>query len=78
MTNEPLLQLMADLPQADSDPARAARVRARCQAVLARRARQRPSLASNLNRFWTPVIASLAGVYLAETIHQALRFSGIL
>jgi len=77
MIEDPLLQWLGRLPEAEPDPVRAASVRARARAQLARRPRPRPR-PRDLRRMWAPLIAGLGGVYFAETIRQSLRLSGIL
>ena len=75
---DPLLRMLADLPQAEPDRARAARVRTRCHAALAR---HRPPRAHGPNGALRPseaLVAALGGVYLAETIRQVLRLYGIV
>jgi hypothetical protein len=77
--SDPLIPLLAALPAAESDAARAARTRARCRARLARqasrthvaeRAGQRGALAS----IWPTLIAALGAAYLADAIVVAFRF----
>lgn len=66
-----LAQLLADLPRAHPDPRRAARVRSRCHAALARQ-RRRSVGRPPARRLWEPLVAGLGGIYLAEIIRQAL------
>jgi hypothetical protein len=77
---DPLLRKLAGLPVAEPDRARAARVRTRCQAHLARTSRQvhRPTQRGRAGRIWPPVVAGLGGLYLAEVIRQALQLYGVL
>jgi hypothetical protein len=73
-----LVKMLAHLPQAEPNQARAARTRARCHSVLNRR-RPRRSPRSNVGpHFWAALVAGLGSVYLMETIHQALRLYGII
>lgn len=76
---DPLLRMLADLPQAEPHPARAARVRVACHAALARR-RPHPPVRSGrrATRIWEPVVAGLGGIYLTETLRQALHLYGLL
>jgi hypothetical protein len=72
--NDPLLAMVARLPQAEPDARRAARVRTRCHAALARReARRAPKPPATATRIWEPALAGLCLVYLGEVIRQALR-----
>jgi hypothetical protein len=76
---DPLLRMLADLPSADPDPLRGARVRARCRSQLERRQRSsREPSHSGAARLWQPIIAGLSGIYLVEVIREALRVYGIL
>jgi hypothetical protein len=70
-------QLLADLPGAKPDDARADRIRSRCHAVLARRRRPRLGALAR-RRVWEPVVAGLGGVYLAAIIVFALGLYGVL
>jgi hypothetical protein len=75
---DPLLRKLAILPSAEPDPVRAARVRAKCHAALARR-RPRPSTRRRHAAFvWEPLVAGLGGLYLTETIRQVLHAYGVL
>ena len=66
-----LTQLLADLPRAEPDPGRAARVRSRCHAALAKQ-RRRSIARPPARRVWEPLVAGIGGIYLAEIIRQAL------
>ncbi len=73
--NDPLLRMLSDLPQAEPDRARAARVRARCHTALARsqpRAQRRGG-----PRLTEAMLAGLGVVYLIESVRQALLFLGL-
>jgi hypothetical protein len=71
------MRLLAELPQAEPDRHRAARVRTRCHAALARR-RQQPSRATGrVERIRGPLLAALGAVYLVESVRQALLLLGI-
>ena len=75
--SDPLIPLLADLPQAESDPERAERTRLRCRTRLAPRA---PRVApfrvwtgwSEIAQCWPPLIAAIGMAYLAEVIVLAL------
>ena len=71
-----LFRMLAELPQAVPDPARAARVKSRCHAALARsrRTRRRPQGL----RATDALLASLAAAYLIETARQTLHVFGIV
>ena len=70
---DPLFRLLADLPNAAPDPDRAARVRSRCHAVLARgRRSHRKSV-----RLTDALLAGLGAAYLIEAVRLAWFFSGI-
>lgn len=77
--SEPLTLMLAELPLAEPDAARAARVRARCRQRLGRWApsaavsRVPPSPRFRTGQIWQPLIAVLSVVYLTEVIVQALR-----
>ena len=75
MNRDPLVELVARLPQADSDPVRAERVRARCGAALARRREKTRSTAAPGP--WQ-LLAGLGCVYVAELIRQAVLLYGLL
>ena len=77
MTDDPLLRLIARLPDAESDSSRAGLVRARCHAALARQRRREEVQPARSPAFW-PLVAALGGVYVTETIRQALLLFGIL
>ena len=72
---DPLLRLLENLPDAEPDPRRSARVSARCRAALTRghahRARPRS------HRVGETVLAGLGAVYLLESVRQALLLYGI-
>ena len=75
---DPVLRMLASLPEAEPDAARAARVRARCHARLAR---GRPSAAAPRTRgrrIRDGLLAGLGGVYFVETVRQTLFFFGIV
>jgi hypothetical protein len=75
---DPLLRMLADLPSAQPDPERSARLRARCLSRLERRRRSRRERPRGSGGYWQPLVAGLGGVYLTEVIRQALRFYAIL
>ena len=75
--SDPLIPLLADLPQAESDPERAERTRLRCRTCLAPRAsRVAPARTwsgwSELARCWQPLVAAIGIAYLTEVIALAL------
>ena len=80
--SEPLIRLLAELPSAEPDTARAERIRMRCRARLERQALRasacpaaaRPELSVQV---WQPVITVLAVAYLTEVIVHALRVYGL-
>ena len=80
--SEPLIRLLAELPVAEPDRARAERIRMRCRAQLVRQA-PRASASRGLARrtgtvqVWQPLIAVLGIAYLTEVIVQALRVNGL-
>jgi hypothetical protein len=76
--SEPLIRLLAELPLAEPDPARAERNRMRCRARLARQtpgasASRAPALRIRVAPAWQPLIALLGAAYMIEVIVQALR-----
>ena len=76
--SEPLIRLLAELPPAEPDPARAERIRMGCRARLARQAPRESTLrtpvpSSRTVPAWQPLLAILGFAYLAEGIVQALR-----
>lgn len=70
--SEPLMRLLADLPIAGPDTARAERTRARCRAQLERQRLYVPGTARARMPLWQPLIAALGVVYLIAAIVQAL------
>jgi hypothetical protein len=79
--SDPMIRLLADLPSADPDPARAERTRARCRTRLAGLPRATTSSAPRLRggkaRLWQPLIAVLGVAYFAEAVVQALHVYGL-
>jgi hypothetical protein len=78
---EPLIRLLAELPPAEPDPARAERTRARCRARLARQAPRAstspvPGSRGRTVQLWQPLIAVLGVAYLTEAIIEAVRLYG--
>jgi hypothetical protein len=75
--SEPLMRMLAELPTAEPDPARAERLRMRCRTQLERRAPRAsrvsaPRITTGL--VWQPLIIALLGAaYLTEVIVLALR-----
>ena len=74
---DPMLRLLATLPQAEPDRARAARIRSVCHAALARQRPPAPRPRRPVST-WEALVAGLAGLYLTETILQASRLFGML
>ena len=80
--SEPLIRLLAELPPADPDPARAERTRARCRARLRRQAPRAstspvPGSRGRTAQLWQPLIALLGVAYLPEVVGQPIRFFGM-
>jgi hypothetical protein len=80
--SEPLIQVLAELPLAEPNPARAERIRMRCHARLARPAPRAcafraPTPRDRTVQLWQPLIAVLGIAYLTEVIVQALRVYGL-
>jgi hypothetical protein len=75
---DPLLRMLASLPQAEPDRGRAARVRTRCHIALARGRRPRAPRRSAGRRLRGTLLAGLGGLYLMETVRQALLLSGLV
>jgi hypothetical protein len=71
--NDPLIRLLAELPQDEPDPARSALVRARCHAALARR-RQRRTRQYRGRHLGNALLGALGAVYLIVTFRIALEF----
>jgi hypothetical protein len=75
--SDPLIPLLADLPEAAPDPERSERTRRQCRTRLASRVpRVAPSRAwsgwNEIARCWQPLIAAIGLAYLAEVIVLAL------
>jgi hypothetical protein len=78
--SEPLTRLLADLPGAEPDPARAERTRMRCHARLEglrASAAMAPSSGGSKVHLWQPVLAVLGVAYVADAIVLALRAYGM-
>ena len=78
---DPLTRLLAELPLAEPDPARAERTRMGCRALLARQtprasASRGPSSSRRTVQAWQLLIAVLGVAYLTEVIVQALSVYG--
>lgn len=78
-----LMRALSELSVVDSDAARAAAVRARCHAGLARQVRRAAVARARQSApekqtvlIWRPAIVLLGLVYLTEAIGQALRVLG--
>jgi hypothetical protein len=72
---DPLLRLLENLPEAEPDRRRAARVRARCHAALSRSRQRRAQPRSQ--RLGETLLTALGAVYLLESIREALLLFGI-
>ena len=72
---DPLLRLLENLPDAEPDRRRAARVRAKCHAALERTRQRRAQPRSQ--RLGETVLVALGAVYLLESVRQALLLYGI-
>jgi hypothetical protein len=75
--SEPLIRLLAELPVAQPDAARAERIRMRCRTQVARQAPRASAKRALTPRgstaqVWAPLIAVLGLAYLIEVIVQAL------
>ena len=80
--SERMIRLLANLPPAEPDPARAERIRMGCRARLAAEssrasASSAPSGRGRTAQLWQPLIAILGVAYLTEVIVQALRLYGL-
>jgi hypothetical protein len=78
---DPLTRLLAELPPAAPDPARADRTRVGCRALLARQASRAsaprgPSSGRSTVQVWQLLIAVLGVAYLTEVLVQALSVYG--
>jgi hypothetical protein len=67
--SDPLMTMLASLPRAVPDDARADRTRARCRQALARRVQGRTRPHAGL-----PVAWALCAAYLADLLWTALAF----
>jgi hypothetical protein len=79
--SEPLSRLLAELPLAEPDSARAERTRMKCRALLARQASRASASRGRASRrrsvqVWELLIAVLGATYLTEVIVQALSVYG--
>ena len=75
--SEPLIRQLAELPLAESDPARADRIRAACRARLVRQAARAsascdPAPLGRTTQVWLPLTVVLAAAYLTQVIVQVL------
>lgn len=76
--SEQLIQLLAELPPAESDPIRAGRIKVACRARLARQAARasalgNPTLRVRTTQVWLPLTVVLTVAYLSQVLVQALR-----
>jgi hypothetical protein len=79
--SDPLIRLLAELPPAEPDPARAERIRMGCRARLARQAPRASASRARARRgrtvqVWQALIAALGIAYLTDVIVQALQVYG--
>jgi hypothetical protein len=79
--SDPLTRLLAELPLAEPDAARAERTRMGCRALLARQASRAsasrgPSSGRRTVQVWQLLIAVLGVAYLTEVIVLALSVYG--
>jgi hypothetical protein len=70
-----LIGVLADLPAAEPDPAKAERIRRRCRTLMARQRPRRTSSRGTAAKAWQPFIAVLGAAYLTEVFVLALRLS---
>jgi len=76
--SEPLIRLLAELPPADPDPARAKWMRAGPVAEAARASTSPvPGSRGRTAQLWQPLIALLGVAYLTEVVVQTIRFYGM-
>jgi hypothetical protein len=71
---DPLIRMLADLPQDQPDPVRSARVRARCHAALVRRGQTRARRQKSVRQLRNAMLGALGAIYLIETFRIALFF----
>ena len=77
-----LLSMLSALPDEDVNPARIARVRARCHAELVRERRRGPLAALVANTCWMRVlepvtVGAACAVFLAEVAGRAVALLGL-
>jgi hypothetical protein len=74
--NDPIIDLVAQLPRASVAPDRARRTQARCHRILARLATPH---AADRRRWpsWSPALIGLATLYFAEAMWQAAQAYGV-
>lgn len=75
--NDPVIDLVAQLPRAAVAPDRARRTQARCQRVLARRAPRQRVAGPRRWPSWSPAVIGLATLYLAEAVRAAVQAYGV-
>ena len=75
--NDPLLKLLDGLPSAMLDPARADRIRVRCNAALDRE-RRRVTREAPRDRRWPPIVMGLGGLYLGVVVQRVLALYGLV
>jgi hypothetical protein len=74
---DPLLRMLANLPQEEPNRERAARVRSQCHAALGR-SRPRTERPDGRSRLRETLLLGLGAAYLIETVREALLLSGIV
>jgi hypothetical protein len=70
---DPLLDLIAHLPQASVSPERARRTQERCHRALQRQTRRRRARHSVKSQAWSRAVIALATLYLTAALRQALQ-----
>ena len=75
--NDPLIDLVAQLPHATVDPDRARRTQARCHRILARHAPRHRVDRPLRWPSWSPALIGLAALYLADAVWQAVQAYGV-
>ncbi len=75
--SDALNRLLADLPMAEPDPSRAARVHASCRAKLARRAARPAPPTVRRPPVWPRLVAVLGVAYLIAAVAEAVAMMGV-
>jgi hypothetical protein len=74
--SEPMIPLLAELPQIQPDAGQSERIRTRCRARLAREAPRASGPSVRTAPVWQSLIAILGIAYLTEVIVQAVHLYG--